>query len=80
MTVIEPRLKVKPGERVVTSGLDSHSNLDAGYWLGDVERIEKTDDMEYELTIRPPVNLKHLEAVCVVLGEKTRSPQQVAAR
>jgi len=59
---------VQPGERVLTSGLDEI--YPSGFVIGVVEKVEKSgqgDSGERTITVRPAVDVSHLEVVLVIL-------------
>jgi rod shape-determining protein MreC len=55
---------VKPGDVVVTSGIDKI--YPKGFVIGTIETVERSSGTYYEITIRPAVDFSRLEEVLVV--------------
>lgn len=64
MKIVSHDLQAREGEAVVTSGLDG--SFPAGVVLGTVVRIERTSDMEWNLTVKPACAEPNVEAVFVL--------------
>jgi rod shape-determining protein MreC len=56
---------VQPGERVLTSGQDGI--YPSGFVIGVVEKSEKGERLHRTITVRPSVDVSHLEVVLVIL-------------
>jgi rod shape-determining protein MreC len=56
---------VQPGERVLTSGQDDI--YPSGFVIGVVEKAEKGSDGHRQISVRPAVDVSHLEVVLVIL-------------
>lgn len=66
-------IEVKPGDRVVASGLDRV--YPKGALVGIVERVDPTtSSMFYDIEVRPSVDLDRLENGLVIVPEKTKAP------
>ncbi|HYN07942.1 MAG TPA: rod shape-determining protein MreC [Vicinamibacterales bacterium] len=66
-------VEVQPGERVLTSGQDDI--YPSGFVIGVVEKSEKGNDGQRQITVRPSVDVSHLEVVLVIL-RPAQSPAQ----
>jgi cell shape-determining protein MreC len=78
LTVIAPDLQARPGEHVVSSGLDG--SFPPGCWLGDVIAVEQKGNLEWELTVRPACDAARLEAVYVLTDPPAEVPWPAAGR
>jgi rod shape-determining protein MreC len=58
-------VKVEPGERVLTSGQDDI--YPSGFVIGVVEKSEEGKDGNRHISVRPAVDVSHLEVVLVIL-------------
>ncbi len=72
MFVVARELNVKPGENVVTSGLDG--SFPPGLWLGVVAGVQKTADFQWEIAVRPACNEHAVEAVHVLTVKPPEVP------
>jgi hypothetical protein len=71
MSIFAADLQARPGEHVVTSGLDG--SFPPGCWLGDVVSVEQKSNLEWELAVQPPYEAARLEAVHVL----TEAPPEI---
>jgi rod shape-determining protein MreC len=62
---------VQPGERVLTSGQDGI--YPSGFVIGVVEKSEKGKGGQRDISVRPAVDVSHLEVVLVILGEPAKA-------
>jgi rod shape-determining protein MreC len=62
---------VQPGERVLTSGQDGI--YPSGFVIGVVEKSEKGNNGQRDISVRPAVDVSHLEVVLVILGEPAKT-------
>lgn len=69
---------VKPGDLVVTSGIDRI--YPKGFVIGTVERVERGPGTYHEITVRPAVDFSRLEDVLVVLTPPPASSRESEAR
>jgi rod shape-determining protein MreC len=67
--------KVKPGDRVLTSGGDQI--FPKGLIIGNVDKIEKGPEF-LQVTVRPTAALNRLEEVLVILKKEERDPTLTA--
>lgn len=67
---------VKVGDTVVTSGVDGI--YPKGFVIGRVEKVERAGGAYKSITVRPPVDLRSLETVLVVLAPPTAGAAQGA--
>ena len=65
MELVSSLQDVKPGDLVVSSGIDGI--FPKGYAIGWVERAERGPGLYLEISIRPAVDFNSLEEVLVVL-------------
>jgi len=72
LSIFAGDLQARPGEHVVTSGLDG--SFPPGCWLGDVVSIEQKGNLEWELAVRPPYEAARLEAVYVLADAPAEIP------
>ena len=69
MELVSNLADVKPGDRVVASGVDGI--FPKGYLIGSVERAERGTGLYRAITVRPGVDFSSLEEVLVVLRPPT---------
>jgi rod shape-determining protein MreC len=62
---------VQPGERVLTSGQDGI--YPSGFVIGIVEKSEKGRNGQRDISVRPAVDVSHLEVVLVILGAPAKA-------
>jgi rod shape-determining protein MreC len=62
---------VQPGERVLTSGQDGI--YPSGFVIGVVEKSEKGRNGQRDISVRPAVDVSHLEVVLVILGQPAKA-------
>jgi cell shape-determining protein MreC len=77
LMIVGRELAAKPGEHVVTSGLDGI--FPPGLWLGDVVEIKKSGDFQWEVTVRPACNENMIESVFVMTGKLPEVPWPASA-
>ncbi len=72
LQIVAKDLKAAVGEHVVTSGLDG--TFPAGLWLGEVVKINRSGDFQWELIVRPACDENRIEGVHVLTGEGPEVP------
>jgi cell shape-determining protein MreC len=72
LRVVARELDVRPGEEVVTSGMDG--SFPAGCLIGRVVSARRTDEMGWELDIRPANAPGAIESLLIVSGPQPAVP------
>jgi rod shape-determining protein MreC len=78
MDLVSNLSELKPGENVVTSGLDGI--YPKGYLIGRVEKSERGSGLYRNVTVRPAVDFSTLEDVLVVLVPPRPAARDEAAK
>jgi cell shape-determining protein MreC len=72
MKLVGAELSARVGEQVVTSGLDGC--FPPGCWIGEVLSVERLNNLEWELIVRPACDFRALEAVQVLRTAQNEFP------
>lgn len=72
LRVVARDLEVKPGEVVVTSGMDG--SFPTGCLIGQVVSVRRIDEMAWELDVRPACTPEVIESLVIVTGQRHSVP------
>jgi cell shape-determining protein MreC len=76
LAIVGRELNAKPGENVMTSGFDG--TFPAGLWLGVVTAAKKTNDMQWEVLVRPACDENAIECVQIITVAPPEVPWPIA--